>query len=123
MTHSLDFPELLQSFFSNRLIAQRQASPHTIAAYRDTFRLLLQFAHQTLGKPASQITLENLNAPFITAFLDSLERDRGNAVRTRNVRMTVIRSFFRYTALESPQHAALSSGCSRFPASATTGGW
>jgi len=107
MTHPLDFPELLQSFFSNRLIAQRQASPHTIASYRDTFRLLLQFAQQKLGKPASQITLENLNAPFIGAFLDSLEHDRGNAARTRNLRMTVIRSFFRYTAVESPQHAGL----------------
>ena len=107
MTHSLDIPELLQSFFSNRLIAQRQASPHTIASYRDTFRLLLQFAHQKLGKPASRITLEDLNAPFIGAFLDSLEHDHGNAVRTRNLRMTVIRSFFRYTALESPQHAGL----------------
>ena len=107
MSHPLDFPELLQSFFSNRLIAQRQASPHTIASYRDTFRLLLQFAHQKLAKPASQITLENLNAPFIASFLDSLEHDRSNTVRTRNLRMTVIRSFFRYTALESPQYSAL----------------
>jgi site-specific recombinase XerD len=103
----LDFPELLQAFFSSRLIAQRRASPHTIASYRDTFRLMLQFAHKRLGKPPSQITLENLNAPFIGAFLDSLEGDRRNAVRTRNLRMTVIRSFFRYAALESPQHSGL----------------
>lgn len=82
-------------------------SPHTIASYRDTFRLLLQFAHQKLGKPASQITLEDLNAPFIGEFLDNLEQDRGNEVRTRNLRMAVIRSFFRYAALETPQHSGL----------------
>jgi len=107
MSRPLDFPELLQAFFSHRLIALRQASPHTIASYRDTFRLLLQFAHKTLGKPASKITLENLNATFIGAFLDSLEHDRSNGVRTRNLRMAVIRSFFRYAALENPQHSGL----------------
>lgn len=107
MTRPVDFPELLQSFFSSRLIAQRRASPHTIASYRDTFRLLLQFAHKNLGKPPSQITMDKLNATFIGAFLDSLEGDRGNAARTRNLRMTVIRSFFRYAALESPQHSGL----------------
>lgn len=107
MNRPLDFPELLQAFFSSRLIAQRRVSPYTIASYRDTFRLLLQFAHKELGKQASQITLENLNATFIGAFLDDLERNRSNAVRTRNLRMTVIRSFFRYAALEAPQHAAL----------------
>jgi len=107
MTRPLEFPELLQSFFSQRLMAQRQASPHTIASYRDTFRLLLQFACKTLGKPASRITLEDLNVAFIATFLDSLEQHRGNAVRTRNLRMAVIRSFFRYAALESPQHAGL----------------
>jgi integrase/recombinase XerD len=107
MTQALEFPELLQSFFSKRLIAQRQVSAHTIASYRDTFRLLLQFAHKKLGKPASQITLEDLNAPFIGAFLDNLEHGRGNDVRTRNLRMAVIRSFFRYAALETPQHSGL----------------
>lgn len=107
MIRQAEFPELLQSFFSHRLIAQRQASPHTIASYRDTFRLLLHFAHEKLGKPASRITLEDLNATFIGAFLDNLEHDRGNAVRSRNHRMTVIRSFFRYAALESPQHSGI----------------
>jgi site-specific recombinase XerD len=107
MTRSLDFPELLQSFFSSRLLTQRRASPHTIATYRDTFRLLLQFAHKRLAKPPSEIVLADLTAPFITAFLDSLEGDRRNAVRTRNLRMAGIRSFFQYAALESPQHAAL----------------
>src|SRR5262249_3842495 len=104
MSQPIDFPVLLQSFFTNRLIAQRRASPHTIASYRDTFRLLLQFAHKELSKPASQITLENLNATFIGAFLDDLERNRRNGVRSRNLRMTVIRSFFRYATLEAPQY-------------------
>jgi integrase/recombinase XerD len=107
MTRSLEFPELLQSFFSKRLIAQRQVSAHTIASYRDTFRLLLQFAHKKLGKPASKITLEDLNAPFIGMFLDDLEHSRCNDVRTRNLRMAVVRSFFRYAALEIPEHSGL----------------
>jgi site-specific recombinase XerD len=107
MSRPIDFPVILQSFFTKRLMAQRRASPHTIASYRDTFRLLLQFAHKELGKPASQITLENLNATFIGAFLDDLERSRGNGVRSRNLRMTVIRSFFRYSILEAPQYSEL----------------
>jgi integrase/recombinase XerD len=107
MSRPIDFPVLLQSFFTKRLIAQRRASPHTIASYRDTFRLLLQFAHKELGKPASQITLENLNATFIGAFLDELEHNRHNGVRSRNLRMTVIRSFFRYSTLEAPQYSGL----------------
>jgi len=107
MTRSPDFPELLQSFFSSRLLTQRRVSPHTIATYRDTFRLLLQFAHKRLAKPPSEVVLADLTAPFITAFLDNLEGDRRNAIRTRNLRMAGIRSFFQYAALESPQHAGL----------------
>ena len=122
MTRSPEFPELLQSFFSKRLIAQRQVSAHTIASYRDTFRLLLQFAHKKLGKPASQITLEDLNAPFIGAFLDNLEHGRGNDVRTRNLRMAVIRSFFRYAALETPQHSGLVQRVLAIPRSAMNAG-
>jgi integrase/recombinase XerD len=107
MNHPAGFPALLESFFTKRLIAQRRASPHTIASYRDTFHVLLQFTHRELGKAASQITLEDLNAPMIGAFLDDLERSRHNGVRSRNLRMTVIRSFFRYAALEAPQHSGL----------------
>lgn len=107
MNHPVGFPALLESFFTKRLIAQRRASPHTIASYRDTFHVLLQFTHKKLGKAASQITLEDLNAPMIGAFLDDLERSRHNGVRSRNLRMTVIRSFFRYAALEAPQHSGL----------------
>lgn len=102
-----DFPALLESFFTQRLIAQRSASPHTITAYRDTFRLLVQFAQQRLRKLPSQLTLKDLNAPFLGKFLDELETKRANGPRSRNLRLTSIRSFFRYAALEAPQHADL----------------
>jgi site-specific recombinase XerD len=107
MNQPADFPALLESFFTKRLMSQRRASPHTIASYRDTFRLLLQFAQKRLAKAASQVTIENLNAPFIGAFLDDLENGRRNGVQSRNLRMTAIRSFFRYLALETPQHSGL----------------
>jgi len=107
MNHPAGFPALLESFFTKRLIAQRRASPYTIASYRDTFHVLLQFIQQKLGKAVSQITLEDLNAPMIGVFLDDLEHSRHNSVRSRNLRMTVIRSFFRYAALEAPQHSGL----------------
>jgi integrase/recombinase XerD len=107
MNHPGGFPALLESFFTKRLIAQRRASPHTIASYRDTFHVLLQFTHRKLGKAPSQIMLEDLNAPMIGTFLDDLEHSRHNGVRSRNLRMTVIRSFFRYAALEAPQHSGL----------------
>jgi len=107
MSQTVQFPMLLESFFTKRLIAQRRASPHTIASYRDTFRLLLKFAHTELGKSASQIAMEDLNATFVGAFLDNLEGNRRNSVRSRNLRMTVIRSFFRYAAMEAPQYSGL----------------
>lgn len=98
---------LLEGFFSQRLMAQRHASPHTIASYRDTFRLLLGFAQERLGRPPSQLALADLPAPLVTAFLDTLERQRANSPRSRNVRLAAIRSFFRYAALEAPEQAAL----------------
>ena len=107
MSYPAGFPALLESFFTKRLIAQGRVSPHTIASYRDTFHVLLQFTHRQLGKTPSQITLEDLNAPLIGAFLDDLERGRNNSVRSRNLRITVIRSFFRYAAMEAPQHSGL----------------
>ena len=100
-------PTLLETFFTRRLIAQRRASPHTIASYRDTFRLLLQFAKKRLDKAPSGLTMEDLNAPFLGAFLDHLEDARTNGARSRNLRLTAIRSFFRYAALETPQHSGL----------------
>lgn len=102
---SASFPSLLQSFFTDRLLRQRQASPHTVAAYRDCFRLLLQFAKERLDKMPSQLRIEDLDAPFITLFLDHLEGARKNSARTRNVRLGAIHSFFQYVASEEPAHA------------------
>jgi integrase/recombinase XerD len=102
---SASFPSLLQSFFTDRLLRQRQASPHTVAGYRDSFRLLLQFAKERLGKSPSQLRIEDLDAPFIGLFLEHLESTRKNSARTRNVRLGAIHSFFRYVALEEPAHA------------------
>jgi site-specific recombinase XerD len=102
---SSSFPSLLQSFFTDRLLRQRQASPHTIAGYRDCFRLLLQFAKKRLSKMPSQIRIEDLDAPFLGLFLDHLESTRKNSARTRNVRLGALHSFFRYVALEEPAHA------------------
>jgi site-specific recombinase XerD len=89
-----NFSALLQSFFTGRLLEQRNASPHTIASYRDTFRLLLKFAHKELHKSPSMLAVENLNAPFIGRFLNHLENDRGNTPRSRNIRLAAIHSFF-----------------------------
>src|ERR1700722_659199 len=103
---SANFAALLETFFTDRLIAQRRVSPHTVASYRDTFRLLLQFAQKELGKSPSKLAIPDLNAALIGAFLDNLEKTRANASRSRNVRLTAIRSFFRYLALECPEHSA-----------------
>ena len=102
---SADLPSLLQSFFTDRLLRQRQASPHTIAGYRDCFRLLLYFAKQRLGKVPSKLRVEDLDAPFIGLFLDHLESARKNSARTRNARLGAIHSFFQYVAFEEPAHA------------------
>ena len=107
MRDAANLPSLLQSFFTHRLMAQRKASPHTIASYRDTFRLLLQFAQTRLRKAPSELALGNLDASLIGAFLDDLEKRRGNGARSRNLRLTAVRSFFRYAALEAPTHAAV----------------
>jgi hypothetical protein len=99
-------PVLLESFFTQRLMAQRQVSPHTIASYRDTFRLLLNFAQKQCGKSPSSLNLTDLNAPLISKFLDGLEKQRGTSVSSRNVRLTAIRSFFRFAAYEEPGQSA-----------------
>ena len=100
------FPALLERFFLERLLRQRQVSPHTISSYRDTFRLLLQFARQRLHKPPCQLTLEEVDAPLVVAFLDDLELKRKITARSRNLRLTAIRSFFHYAAYEEPAHSA-----------------
>jgi site-specific recombinase XerD len=101
---STTFASLLQTFFTDRLVRQRQASPHTIASYRDAFRLLLYFAQQQLGKAPAALTLEDLDAAFIGRFLHSLEQERQNSARTRNVRLAAIHAFFRYVAIGEPAH-------------------
>jgi integrase/recombinase XerD len=102
---SADLPALLQAFFTDRLLQQRQASPHTLAGYRDCFRLLLHFAKERLGTMPSKLRIEDLDAPFIGLFLDHLESVRKNSARTRNARLGAIHSFFQYVAFEEPAHA------------------
>ena len=107
MKKELSFPALLECFFMQRLMAQRQVSPHTIRSYRDTFRLLLQFAAKRLHKLPSALALADLGPGLIGAFLDQSEKERGNSARSRNLRLTAIRSFFRYAAFEEPSQSGL----------------
>ena len=107
MRDAADLPALLQSFFTTRLMMQRKVSTHTIASYRDTFRLLLQFAQKRLHKAPSQLGLGDLDASLVGAFLEDLEKRRRNGARSRNLRLTAIRSFFRYASLESPAHSGI----------------
>ncbi len=102
-----DLAPLLQAFFTDKLNRQRQASPHTVAAYRDAFTLLLGFVCQRTGRQPSQLGVADLDAVTIGAFLQHLETERGNAATTRNARLAAIHSFFRYAALRDPEHAAL----------------
>jgi integrase/recombinase XerD len=97
----------LEAFFTERLMAQGRASAHTIASYRDTFRLLLGFVEERVGKRPATLGIDDLDATRISAFLDYLEVVRGNAVRTRNARLAAIHSLFRFAALRHPEHAAL----------------
>jgi integrase/recombinase XerD len=107
MKNENGFPGLLERFFTQRLIAQRRVSMHTIASYRDTFRLLLQFVEKRVGKPPSELALTDLDPSRIGAFLDQLEKERGNSARSRNLRLTAIRSFYRYAAHEEPAQSGL----------------
>lgn len=102
---STSFAGLIQTFFTDRLVRERQASPHTIASYRDAFRLLLRFAQQQLGKEPSALALDDFDAPFISAYLHHGEQARRNSARTRNVRLAAIHAFFRYVAIGEPAHA------------------
>lgn len=106
MTNPTSFAALLEHFFTQRLMQQRQASPHTIISYRDTFRQFLKFVHKRLRKPPSRLSFEEIDAPLIAAFLDDLEQRQGISVRSRNLRLTAIHSFFRYAAFEAPAHSA-----------------
>ncbi|WP_158940387.1 site-specific integrase [Burkholderia sp. S171] len=106
MTTPASFAPLLERFFTQRLMQQRQASPHTISSYRDTFRQFLKFVQQRLHTQPSRLSFEEIDAPLIVAFLDDLEKHKGVSIRSRNLRLTAIHSFFRYAALETPAHSA-----------------
>lgn len=107
---------LLRSFFFDRLVRQRNASPATIASYRDTFRLLLRFAEEHLHRPAASLTIEDIGAPLVLAFLDHLERDRRNSIRTRNARLTAVRSFASHAGREEPVALAVAQRVLAIPA-------
>lgn len=102
-----NLPRLLERFFTERLMHQRQASPHTIASYRDTFSLLLRFVQEQTNKAPSILSLQDLDAPVVGAFLDHVEQGCGNSPRTRNTRLAAIHAFFRYAALYEPGLSAL----------------
>jgi site-specific recombinase XerD len=106
MTTLTSFPALLERFFTQRLMQQRQASPHTVSSYRDTFRQFLKFVQQRLYKTPSHLNFDEIDASLVVTFLDSLEKQQGLSVRSRNLRLTAIHSFFRYAAFEAPAHSA-----------------
>ena len=107
MKGSCNVATLIERYFTERLVHQRNVSINTIASYRDTFRLLFTFAQARLRKAPSSLELKDLEAPFIGEFLADLETKRGASVRTRNLRLTAIRSFFRFLSFEEPAHSAL----------------
>lgn len=102
MKQTPSLPVLLESYFTQRLMVQRQASPHTIASYRDTFRLLLRFAKNRCGKSPSDLNLTDLDAPLISAFLNDLEKRRGSSVSSRNVRLLLLAARWLQTSPPSP---------------------
>jgi site-specific recombinase XerD len=106
MKPTSSFATLLQRFFTQRLMQQRQASPHTISSYRDTFRLLLRFALKRLHMQPARVAFEDIEAPLISAFLDDLQNSRGITARSRNIRLAAIRSFFNFAAFEMPARSA-----------------
>ena len=106
MINPASFAPLLERYFTQRLMRERQASPHTISSYRDTFRQFLKFVQQRLHKPPANLGFEEIDAPLIVAFLDDLEKRQGVSVRSRNLRLTAIHSLFRYAAFEEPAQSA-----------------
>src|ERR1700674_3483374 len=106
MSTPISLAALLERFFTQRLMQQRQASPHTISSYRDTFQQFLKFTEQRLHKEPSRLNFQEIDAPLITAFLDHLEKHQGLSTRSRNLRLTALRSLFRFAAFEAPAHSA-----------------
>jgi len=109
----------MQAFFTERMLSQRRASPNTVASYRDTFRLLLAFTQRRTGTAPSKLALEDLDAELVGAFLEHLEIDRHNSVRTRNTRLAAVHSLFAYAALRHPEHAAVIQRVLAIPAKRT----
>jgi site-specific recombinase XerD len=107
MSANITFSMLLETFFTGWLLQQKCVSPHTIASYRDTFCLLLRYAQKQLHKGPENLSLSELNASMIVAFLDYLQQERGTSARSRNVRLAAIHSFFRYAALQDPCHSGV----------------
>ena len=105
MMPAVSFASVLTRFFTQRLIQQRHASSHTVGSYRDTFRLLLTFSKTRTGKSPSNLKWQDIDAPLVSAYLDNLEDRRGITPRSRNLRLTAIRSLFKYAAFELPEHA------------------
>jgi integrase/recombinase XerD len=101
------FPSLLESFFLDRLMREKQVSAHTITSYRDTFRLLIQYARRRLHKTPSDLSVPELDSAFVGEFLDHLEKERANSARSRNVRLAAIHSFFKYVSLHAPEYSAV----------------
>lgn len=112
--------DLLESFFRQRLIAQREASPHTVAAYRDGLRLLLVFVAGRQGKPPSELAVEDLDRDVVLAFLDHLEQERHNSISTRNARLAAIRSFFQHAAASDPETVGIAQRVLSIPSKRTT---
>jgi site-specific recombinase XerD len=106
MINPASFAPVLERYFTQRLMRERQASPHTISSYRDTFRQFLKFVQRRLHKPPAKLGFEEIDAPLIVAFLDDQEKRQGVSVRSRNLRLTAIHSFFRYAAFEAPAQSA-----------------
>jgi site-specific recombinase XerD len=106
MSVSISLAGLLERFFTQRLMQQRQASPHTISSYSETFRQFLTFTEQRLHKAPSRLNFQEIDTPLIMAFLDQLEKLQGVSARSRNLRLTAIRSFFRFAAFEVPTYSA-----------------
>jgi site-specific recombinase XerC len=120
MTSTVNFATLLTRYFTQRLIKQRSASPHTIRSYRDTFHLLLLFAKTSLGKEPSQLTIEQIDAPLVSSFLDDLQNRRGIGARSRNLRLTAIRSLFALPHSNCRRSRRQSNASWLFPASAAS---
>jgi len=120
MKQSTNFPSLVQYFFAQHLLTHKQVSPRTLSAYRDTFRLLLEFLQDRLGRPASALQIADLDAPNILDFLAHLESARGNTARSRNARLCAVKSFFHIVAVRDPESIALANRVIAIPSKRTT---